>query len=366
MIRTNLSNWDQELASFSHPALLQTSAWAHVKKQYGWTSIPIKWLDEDKNTVAMALVLKRQVQVRGFTLPISMLYVPKGPIMDWENKNLVERVLSDLKKLGKEESAFLVKIEPEIRQFSISNAKEPVNTPLNPLVTPKFLSERKWVFSDNQIQFRNSVFIDLKQPEDELLAKMKQKTRYNIRLSSRKGVAVREGTEKDFESIYKLYAETSIRDGFVIRSKDYYLTVWKTFHNNNQLTPLIALYEGEPLAALMLFHFQDTAYYIYGMSTNKHRNLMPTYLLQWEAIKKSKALGCSTYDLWGAPNILSEQDSMWGVYRFKIGLGGTTIGTIGAWDCILRPLTYKIYSNVMPEILSILRRKGTASTAESV
>lgn len=366
MIRTNLTDWDQELATFSRPSLLQTSAWAHVKEQYGWTSIPVKWLDPDQNTVAMALVLKRQFQVRGLKLPISMLYIPKGPILDWENKGLVDLVLEDLRTFGKEEKAFLVKIEPEIRQFVIANAKEPEKLPLNPMVTPTFLSNRNWTFSDNQIQFRNSVFIDLKLSEDELLAQMKQKTRYNIRLSSRKGVTVREGTEKDFESIYKLYAETSLRDGFVIRSKDYYLTVWETFLNNNQLTPLIAYYEDEPLAALMLFHFQETAYYIYGMSTNRHRNLMPTYLLQWEAIKKAKALGCATYDLWGAPNTLSEEDSMWGVYRFKIGLGGTTIGTIGAWDTILQPLTHKIYSNVLPKVLSILRRKGTASTAESV
>ena len=366
MIRTDLKHWDSDLASFPRPALLQTSAWAEVKNQFGWSSIPIKWEDNEQKTVAMALVLKRQIQIRGLRLPISMLYVPKGPILNWENIELVERVLSDLIELGKQESAFLVKIEPEIRQFLIPNSKNPESLQLNPTVTPEFLKKKNWIFSDNQIQFRNSVFIDLNKTEEELMAQMKQKTRYNVRLSSRKGVTVREGTEQDFESIFRLYAETSVRDGFVIRSKEYYLTVWRTFFNKGQLIPLIAFYEDEPLAALMLFFFQDTAYYIYGMSTSQHRNLMPTYLLQWEAIKKAKAKNCSTYDLWGAPNILSKEDSMWGVYRFKIGLGGTTIGTIGAWDYILQPLPHKIYSKVMPKLLSLLRRKGAASTAESV
>ena len=365
MIRTNFTEWDNTLATLPQPALLQTSAWANVKKQHGWKSIPVKWVESGK-TVAIASVLKRQIQFSRINLPVSMLYVPKGPILDWENKDLVSKVLEDLIRLAKEENAFLIKIEPEIRQYSITNAKQPENISFNPLVSPAYMESAGWMFSDNQIQFRNSVFIDLNQSEEELLSSMKQKTRYNIRLSGRKGVVVHEGTEADFEMIYKLYAETSIRDGFVIRSKEYYFSVWNTFFKQGQLTPLIASFEDEPLAALMLFHFHKTAYYIYGMSTSKHRNLMPTYLLQWEAIKKAKALGCDTYDLWGAPNTLSEKDSMWGVYRFKLGLGGTTISTIGAWDYILKPFSFKIYTEVMPKVLSILRKRGKASTAENL
>jgi len=179
-------------------------------------------------------------------------------------------------------------------------------------------------------------------------------------------VIVEEGTEKDFETIYKMYAETSIRDGFVIRSKEYYMTVWTTFFSKGQLTPLIAKYEDEPLAGLMLFHFNETAYYIYGMSTSKHRNLMPTYLLQWEAIKKAKALGCKSYDLWGAPNNLSEEDPMWGVYRFKLGLGGSTIGTIGAWDMITKPWMFNIYDEIMPKLLNMLRNRGKTATSQDL
>lgn len=366
MIRTNFTAWDSQLSSLPSPALLQTSSWARVKEHYGWKSIPIKWEDENSKVIAMALVLKRQIQIGRFKLPISMLYIPKGPILDWEDQELVHLVLKDLAKLAKDENAFLIKIEPEIPQFIVTNDKEPEEKQLTPFVSTSFMVSEGWVFSNNQIQFRNSVLIDLKRSEDEILAEMKQKTRYNIRLSSRKGVVVEEGTAEDFETLYQLYAETSVRDGFVIRSKDYYLTVWETFYQEGQLTPLIAKFDGVPLAGLLLFHFHKTAYYIYGMSTNLHRNLMPTYLLQWEAIRKGKALGCEVYDLWGAPNTLTEEDDMWGVYRFKLGLGGTTVGTIGAWDNIRQPLVFKLYNEVMPKILTTLRKRRKEETAQEL
>lgn len=367
MRRTDFTNWDQELSGFPHPTLLQTSTWASVKQRYGWESIPLKWQDADMKTVAMASVLKRRIQFRGITLPVSLIYIPKGPILDWENEVFVEKALSDLIHFARRENAFLIKIEPEIPQFYIPYTNEDDQAiSYKPIVNPEFLTSRGWVFSENQIQFRNTVHIDLAQDEDQILVNMKQKTRYNIRLAERKGVTVKEGSTEDFDLIFKMYAETSIRDGFTIRSRDYYLTVWKSFYQQGQLFPLIAYYKDQPLAALMLFYFQNTAYYIYGMSTNQHRNLMPTYLLQWEAIKKAKNLGCQVYDLWGAPNQITEEDPMWGVYRFKLGLGGSTIGTIGAWDYILQPFTYNVYSKIMPRILAILRKRGDAATADAL
>ncbi len=175
-----------------------------------------------------------------------------------------------------------------------------------------------------------------------MLARMKQKTRYNVRLAEKKGVVLRIGTQSDLPLLYKMYAETSVRDGFVIRDEGYYRTVWETFMQPNVETfqrsnvptcePLIAEVDGEPVAAIFVFYFAGRAYYVYGMSRNAHREKMPTYLLQWEAMKRARARGCTVYDLWGAPEVFDESDSMWGVYRFKEGLGGQVVRTLGAWD----------------------------------
>ena len=220
------------------------------------------------------------------------------------------------------------------------------------------MRERGWRFSAEQIQFRNTVWMDVKPSEEDLLAKMKQKTRYNIRLSTRKGVSVREGSIDDLSMMYRMYAETSVRDGFVIRSKSYYLRVWQFFIEAGMMTPLLAEVEGEVVAGLTLFHAGACAWYLHGMSRAAHRNKMPTYLLQWGAIRKAKALGCERYDLWGAPDVFDESDSMWGVFRFKQGLGGEVICTLGAWDYPARPFLCWGYTKVLPRILDVMRRRG--------
>jgi lipid II:glycine glycyltransferase (peptidoglycan interpeptide bridge formation enzyme) len=248
------------------------------------------------------------------------------------------------------------------------------------------LKRRGWEYSPDQIQFKNTVLIDLNPTEEELLARMKQKTRYNIRLAEKKGISLRVGAMADLPMLYKMYAETSIRDGFVIRDEGYYKTVWELFMantrsptsslqvSNSPITnyqlpfaePLIAEFNNKPIAAIFVFYFAGRAYYVYGMSRDVHREKMPTYLLQWEAMKRAKARGCTAYDLWGAPDVFDESDSMWGVYRFKEGLGGQVVRTLGAWDYASSPFWYKMYSDIMPRVLDVMRSRGKSKTKQSL
>ena len=194
------------------------------------------------------------------------------------------------------------------------------------------------------------------------------RSRYNIRLAEKKGVTLRVGTPEDFGMLYKMYAETSVRDAFVIRDEGYYHTVWKLFMDSNEPTcePLIAEVDGEPVAAIFVFYFAGRAYYVYGMSRDAHREKMPTHLLQWEAMKRAKAKGCTVYDLWGAPDVFDESDSMWGVYRFKEGLGGKVVRTLGAWDFAPSPLWYKMYSEIIPRVLDVMRSRGKVRTKQNL
>ena len=211
-----------------------------------------------------------------------------------------------------------------------------------------------------------------------MLARMKQKTRYNVRLAEKKDVAVRVGTADDLSMLYKMYAETSARDGFVIRDEGYYQTVWRLFMSNVEgqrsstvygqpsAVPLIAEVDNEPVAGIFLFMFAGRAYYVYGMSRDAHREKMPTYLLQWEAMKRAKAAGCAVYDLWGAPETFDESDSMWGVYRFKEGLGGRVVRALGAWDYAPNRLWYKMYSEIIPRVLDVMRTRGKMKTRQNL
>ncbi|NUM49046.1 MAG: peptidoglycan bridge formation glycyltransferase FemA/FemB family protein [Anaerolineales bacterium] len=359
------------------PHLLQTWEWGQLKAQYGWQPFHLVWDDKTsevlktsevslKNVQAAALVLVRAIPVGGFAARLSVVYVPKGPVLDWNNIPLRDRVLRDLRTFARRKGGIFLKIDPDVRLGTgIPNTPDEIPDPLGQSLV-SHLQTQGWHFSQDQIQFRNTVTLDLTRPEDELLARMKQKTRYNVRLAERKGVTLRAGTETDLDTLYRMYAETSVRDGFVIRDPQYYLDLWRGFLQAGMLEPLIAEVESEPVAAVMIFRFAGTAYYLNGMSRDAHREKMPNYLLQWEAARRAKAAGCTMYDLWGAPNVFDESDSMWGVFRFKEGLGGEVVRHIGAWDLPVQPLMYKLYTQLLPRLLDILRGRGKDRTRRQV
>lgn len=380
--RGNAGEWNDLIDGLPDPHLLQTWEWSQVKVKYGWETMPFIWsnrsyrsdkldrLDKSdlSDVVAAAMVLKRRIPIRGFAARLNILYVPKGPLMDWSDESLRARVLDDLQSFAKRQGAIFLKIDPDVvLGTGIPGGEETVEENSGQAVMSE-LKRRGWLFSSDQIQFRNTVLIDLSLAEDELLTCMKQKTRYNIRLAGRKGVTVRVGNADDFPMLYRMYAETSIRDGFVIRDEGYYRTVWQSFMASKEPTcePLIAEVDGVAVAAIFVFYFAGCAYYLYGMSREAHREKMPNYLLQWEAMRRAKAAGCSVYDLWGAPDEFGDSDSMWGVFRFKEGLGGQVVRTLGAWDYTPKPLWYKMYSEILPRLLDVMRSRGKSRARQTI
>jgi peptidoglycan pentaglycine glycine transferase (the first glycine) len=362
----NPSDWNTLITSIpgARAHIFQTRQWGEFKQKYGWRTSTYIWKDDVGATQAAALILQRSMSLLGITFQV--LYCPKGPTLDWQNASLVERVLNNLEKFATDQSAIFIKVDPDVPLgWGIPGEEDAKEFPEGHTLQTD-LRARKWHFSRDQIQFRNTVLIDLNLGEEELLAKMKQKTRYNIRLAEKKRVMVHSGGLADLEMLYKMYAETSVRDGFLIRSADYYLTLWRSFIEAGMAEPLIAEVDGQAIAAIFIFHFNGISRYIYGMSREQHRDLMPNYLLQWEAIKRSKELGCHNYDMWGAPDMFDESDPLWGVYRFKEGFNGTVMRTLGAWDFTSRPLLYKLYTTILPRILNIMRKRGNDQTERSL
>jgi len=365
------SEWDALIACLPDPHLLQTWEWAQVKSKYGWQPMPFTWQD-DTGIHAAAMVLKRSIPVGGFGRKMCVLYAPKGPLLDWKDATLLTRVLDDLQALARKQGAIFVKIDPDAwLGTGVPNSADETEDSGGQAL--RFdLSRRGWVFSQDQIQFRNTVLIDLSASEAEILMRMKQKTRYNVRLAEKKGVTVRSGGLADLPLLYRMYAETSLRDDFAIRDEGYYRMVWQAFMQTSDreqgpyAEPLIAEVDGEAVAAIFVFAFGGRAYYLYGMSRQAHREKMPNHLLQWDAMKRAKAAGCRVYDLWGAPDAFEESDSMWGVYRFKEGLGGVVYRGLGAWDYTPSPVLYKLYTNILPRVLDVMRFRGRARTRRVV
>ncbi len=204
--------------------------------------------------------------------------------------------------------------------------------------------------SEHNIQPARTVIVDLHGSDEDILGRMKQKCRYNIRLAEKKGVVVRQWN--DLEHFHGMMQETGGRDGFAVHSSAYYRRAYDLFHASGGCELLVAEHESTPLAALMVFRQGIRAWYLYGASTDTDRNRMPTYLLQWEAMRWAKAHGCLEYDLWGVPdadeqvleaNFEHRQDGLWGVYRFKRGFGGAVKRAAQAVDVVFNPVLYKLY-----------------------
>ena len=319
----NNSDWNSFLAHSLNAHLLQTVEWGELKSSFGWWSTKIVVGDTG------AQVLMRKLPL-GFTLA----YIPKGPIgPDWE------LLWPEIDKLCLSSRAVFLKVEPDAWEG-------------------EEISDRMKSFgfrsSAHAIQPRRTLSLNISGDEEAILAQMKQKTRYNIRLAGKKGVEVT--SSSDVGMFSQIMGVTGKRDEFGTHSIEYYQRVYELFHPVGACELLIASYEGEPLAGLMVFASGKRAWYFYGASNNLHRNLMPTYLLQWEAIRWAKEKGCTEYDLWGVPDenerILEEQfmkrsDGLWGVYRFKRGFGGELKRSAGAWDKVYNRVGYLVYQAVM-------------------
>lgn len=347
----NAEPWNVLIEKLPCANFLQTLQWAEVKEQVGWKREELLWRDDDGSVVAAAQLLIRSTRLLRFGPLISIGYIPRGPLMPWQDEGLTARVLNKLEEVAHQKKLVFLKVDPEVTYVTDGDADD--ITARNPATAALHL--RGWRYSPEQIQFKNTMLLDLSGDEKSWLARMKPKTRYNLRLAQKNGVTVRNASLEDIPLLYKMFAETANRDGFVIRPEAYYTDVWTRFMNADMAQGLVAEVAGVPIAGLVFFYFGTRAWFVYGMSTGQHRDKMPNYLLQWEAMLSAYKKGCTVYDLWGAPDKFDESDSLYGVYRFKEGFGAEISRTIGAWDFPVNHILYRVYHQVIPRVLSITR-----------
>jgi len=312
------AQWEQFLANHPDAHLLQSAAWGSLKSEFGWRPVRVQ--------VGECGV---QILFRRLPFGLSIGYIPKGPVgTDWS------LLRTEVDAVCRRERAIFLKIEPDLWEGQTLEETD---------IFPEGVLSQS-------IQPRRTVEIDLSDGEETWLTRMKQKTRYNLRLAQKKDVMVRE--TDDVHGFFQMMKTTGQRDGFGVHSQAYYQRAYDLFHPTGACALLIAEFSGQPLAYVMIFSQGRRAWYFYGASSNSERNRMPTYLIQYEAMRWAAARGCQVYDLWGIPDVeeqtLEDQftnrnDGLWGVYRFKRGFGGEVRRSIGAWDKVFIPFLYKPY-----------------------
>ncbi len=250
-------------------------------------------------------------------------YLPKGPTPDIS-------MLGSLQKIGRDENCLLIKLEPNISPDQKTHA---------------FLMENgcrrgRPFFTKYTFQ------IDLTRSEEELMAAMKEKTRYNVRLAQKHGVIVKEDNSPTaFEAYLKLTFETTRRQKFFAHDRKYHQLMWEILQPSGIAHLLTASFQGKVLSAWILFLFNNVLYYPYGASSSEQREAMASNLLMWEAIRWGKLRGARMFDLWGAlgPNP-NPHDPWYGFHRFKEGYGGKLVELIGTYDLVANPFLYPLYN----------------------
>lgn len=305
--------WDTFVSSSPYGHVLQSWEWGEVKGKTGWQPTALS-LAEGETVRAAALVL-----VRPLPYGIGRLaYVPKGPVLNYEDPALLDQTLMALRSFARAHGVISLKIEPEVPEPSALDG----------------LLRARGLVPSLPVQMRSTIWVDLAGSEEEILARMKHKTRYNIRLAGRRGVTVREGRVEDLGEWYEMYRTTAERDNFSIHDLSYYQTVLRDLQPRGLATLLLADHEGDLLAGIIVFSLGHKAMYMYGASSNEKRHLMAPYLVQWEGMRWARARGASVYDLWGIPDQLLESEDLWGVYRHKRGYGGEIVRYVGAYDLV--------------------------------
>jgi lipid II:glycine glycyltransferase (peptidoglycan interpeptide bridge formation enzyme) len=326
----------------SAASFLQSAFWGEFKSRFGWRAYGFKnAAAEEENTL---LVLHRSL-VPG----ISMAYVPWGPEIE------------DISLLTTHYSLFAVNLAESLKAYL------PRSTAFLRL-DPPWYSEGAGIEAPileapfrkaANVQAPDTVLVDLRPDEGAVLKAMKPKCRYNIGLSGKRGVKVTRPDADGIGDFYRLFQETAARDHIAIHSIGYYEALFEAAaaHEGLEAHLYLAEHEGDKLAAIITLFRPPVGTYLYGASSNIKRNLMAPYALQWAAMRDAKALGCTSYDLFGIPPDANPAHPMHGLYQFKTGFNGRIIHRPGSWDYVYRPLAAKLFETAEGMRKRMMNRK---------
>jgi lipid II:glycine glycyltransferase (peptidoglycan interpeptide bridge formation enzyme) len=306
--------WDQLLLAQPEGNLLQSWKWGQLQARFGWR---VERLAFHAGSSGVCSLQRTPALFPGG----ATYYVPRGPAVAEPDRLLV---LDTLERRATSGGGLVLRVEP------------------NAVVGdewPAFFEGRGFVKGKAvQPEATQRLRIDL-EPES-LKAGFKPKTRYNLNLAEKKGVRVR--GSHDVASFARLAQDTGKRQGIHLPGVAYYQAALEIFGPSDEVRLYLADHEGDTLGGIMVFRFGRTAYYLFGGSSDRKRDLMPNYLLHWQAMLDFRAMGCDTYDWWGIPEEPAPDHPWFGLYRFKTGFGGETVRYTGLYEHVLRPGPLKL------------------------
>lgn len=344
--------FDQFVQSHPKGHFLQTWEWGLVKQGMGWEPLPMV-LEEDGEIRASLLILKKRVPLP--VLNTSIFYSPRGPVVDIDNPQLCQELFEGAERLARQHRAIFLKIDPDV----------PItNQPFRHTLTKHNFRRNDTGLDFEGVQPAFVFRLDITPEEEQLLANMHGKTRYNIRLSAKKGVTIRAAYGKEeLPVFYSILKETAERDRFLIRGYEYFELMWDQLVENGLAQIFLADFQGKVISGTLALKLGNKAWYLYGASSNEYRNVMPNYLIQWEMIRWARTQGCTLYDFRGVSGDLDENNPLYGLYRFKKGFNGELTEFVGDWDRVYSPGLYLLWTRVLPLYRKLVRKRSGMDTS---
>ncbi|MBI3974536.1 MAG: ubiquinone/menaquinone biosynthesis methyltransferase [Chloroflexi bacterium] len=341
------TEWNETVARIANAHVMQSWEWGELRRATGWT--PRRLLFErDGQPVAAASVSRRPLP----GTPLGVAYCHKGPALDYRDTPLFEAVLARLAEEARDRRCVFLKVDPDV-EWTERHAVAA-------------LRRIDYVPAPEQVQSRGTVVVDVEATEAQLLARMSSTWRRYVKKAERDGVRVRAGGAGDLQRFYQIYEETEARQGFIIRPYRYYANAFPLMKHAGLVDLLVAEVHGQVEAAIFLFHFGARAWYLWGATSSIAQKVHAMYLLQWEAMRRARELGCDTYDMYGAPDDPNDKsDPLYGVYYLKKGFGGRYVRWIGAYDYVASPALYTVWDAALPRALYVWRAiKGERAPAQ--
>ena len=344
MVIEETDDWEAE-------GFLQSAFWGRFKSGFGWSVRGFRVGGPDLPRAFCLSVLVRRL--RG---PYSFAYVPHGPELELEPGRqgpFLSGLAAALAPFLPAGCAF-IRFDPAwhlaesaVGPDSGDDGDEPSQIAHSAVARPVYGQPLR---KGADVQPPDTVVLDIARDDETLLAGMKPKWRYNIKLALKKGVTVSDEGAGSMDVFYSMYEVTSRRDGIALHPKAYYEALFRTGDVSGKRNPdlrlWVARHEGQPLAAIITLFHGARATYLYGASSDEKRNLMPAYALQWTAMRAAREAGCTVYDFYGIPPRSDPSHAMAGLYRFKTGFGGTVLHYAGSWDYPLAALPYAAFRAV--------------------
>jgi len=339
---TDRDRYNAFVASTPFADVLQAWEWGEVKRRSGWSPRRFIVADDDDRIVASAQVLARR-PVRGAP---RLLYAPRGPVFVEPASGALDALVGAIRSVAGD--AFVLKCDPPIEPGS-SEATALERAGLSIAPSAGF----------GGVQPKAVMVLDLEPEPEKILAGFHSKWRYNIRLAERKGVEVSRAARAELPVFYELLVETARRDGFLIRGRRYFEDLFDCLEPAGQIAMFLARYEGTAIAGALCMGFGPRLTYVYGASSNTHRNVMPNHLVQWTMIRWAKENGFRIYDFRGVSPVRDGkpvEEHLAGLNRFKEGFGARYVEYAGTYDLPLRPIVYRAWRLGAPAAIAALKR----------